>query len=339
MQSHFFPPDGGPSGFDYGAANVTIEPLLGNVTSAPSDAYLAFFPSGLGVLGMISHLLTHPKIKDWLQLILLGLAAEFTRRLSGYLLVWAREIFCITSAHATSDDSYDWLMTYWMQDKRWKDRCRKFDCEVSKVSGRARMRPWMKSEENNSIGDKTAPPKPRYVPRLGETHIVRMGAVFIMLHRKENKKAAWYYDKECLEVTMLTFSREKFQDLLALAKTAFIADEEAKITIKMIDESKDDGEWRQVAKKHKRPLTSVVTEAVVKERLERDILEFCQSEEWYISRGDPWRRGFLLHGVPGSGKTSLIHSLASACDLDIYVVSLATKGMTDSKLNRCMTAV
>lgn len=95
---------------------------------------------------------------------------------------------------------------------------------------------------------------------------------------------------------MLTFSREKFQDLLALAKTAFIADEEAKITIKMVDESKDDGEWRQVAKKHKRPLTSVVTEAGVKERLERDILEFCQSEEWYISRGVPWRRGFLLHG-------------------------------------------
>jgi chaperone BCS1 len=129
-----------------------------------------------------------------------------------------------------------------------------------------------------------------------------------------------------------------------LAKAAFIAEEEAKITIKMTDENKD-GEWRQVAQKHKRPLTSVVTEVGVKERLERDILEFCKSEEWYISRGVPWRRGFLLHGdsislisdvsflnmflllgVPGSGKTSLIHALASACDLDIYVVSLATKG-------------
>lgn len=143
MQSHFFPPDGGLSGFDYGVANVTIETLPGDATSAPSDTYLAFFPSGLGVLGMITHLLTHPKIKDWLQLILLGFAAEFTRRLSAYLLVWAREIFCITSVHATSDDSYDWLMgkyqtlvyrvsltmaadtAYWMQDKRWKERCRK----------------------------------------------------------------------------------------------------------------------------------------------------------------------------------------------------------------------
>jgi chaperone BCS1 len=85
--------------------------------------------------------------------------------------------------------------------------------------------------------------------------------------------------------------------LLSLAKIAFIAEEDAKITIKMVDESTRDGEWRQVAKKHKRPLTSVVTEAGVKERLERDIIEFCKSEEWYISRGVPWRRGFLLHGM------------------------------------------
>jgi chaperone BCS1 len=94
---------------------------------------------------------------------------------------------------------------------------------------------------------------------------------------------------------MLTSSREKFQDFLSRAKAVFIAEEEAKIAIKVIDEEKD-GEWRQVAQKHKRPLTSVVTEAGIKERLEPDIMEFCKSEEWYISRGVPWRRGFLLHG-------------------------------------------
>jgi predicted ATPase len=34
----------------------------------------------------------------------------------------------------------------------------------------------------------------------------------------------------------------------------------------------------------------------------------------------------VMTGVPGSGKTSLVHALASSCDLDIYVVSLATAG-------------
>lgn len=97
---------------------------------------------------------------------------------------------------------------------------------------------------------------------------------------------------------MLSFPRRKFEDFLALAKAAFIAEEEAKITIRMIAESKDDGEWRQVVQKRKRSLTSIVTEVGVKEQLERDIIEFCRSEEWYAFRGLPWRRRFLLHGAP-----------------------------------------
>jgi chaperone BCS1 len=95
---------------------------------------------------------------------------------------------------------------------------------------------------------------------------------------------------------MLTRSRQRFEDLLVAAKAAYLIDDEEKITVKMVDEEKNSGDWRQVATKNKRPLSSVVTEAGVKERLERDIIEFLKSENWYISRGVPWRRGFLLHG-------------------------------------------
>lgn len=95
---------------------------------------------------------------------------------------------------------------------------------------------------------------------------------------------------------MLTFSRARFEELLINAKKAFRKDEEGEIVIKMNDEDKDSGTWRQVAKKAKRSLKSVVIEAGVKERLERNILEFCQSRDWYLSRGVPWRLGSLLHG-------------------------------------------
>jgi len=61
--------------------------------------------------------------------------------------------------------------------------------------------------------------------------------------------------------------------------------------------------------------------------------------QWYADRGIPFRRGFLLFGVPGSGKTSLIHAIAGELSLDIYVVSLSASWMTDSTLTTLMGRV
>ena len=49
--------------------------------------------------------------------------------------------------------------------------------------------------------------------------------------------------------------------------------------------------------------------------------------------GIPFRRGYLLYGAPGSGKTSIIHSLAGELGLDIYIISLSKAGLDDTSLN------
>lgn len=77
---------------------------------------------------------------------------------------------------------------------------------------------------------------------------------------------------------MFSRSRATFQALLKLAKEAYMQEEKEKIVVKMLDESRDSGEWRQVALKNRRPLSSVVTETGVKEMLERDINQFCKAE-------------------------------------------------------------
>lgn len=48
--------------------------------------------------------------------------------------------------------------------------------------------------------------------------------------------------------------------------------------------------------------------------------------DWYGARGIPHRRGYLFHGEPGSGKTTLATALASKLRLDIYVINPSQRG-------------
>lgn len=45
----------------------------------------------------------------------------------------------------------------------------------------------------------------------------------------------------------------------------------------------------------------------------------------------------MQHGAPGSGKTSIIHSLAGELGLDIYIVSLSRSGLDDNALQELIS--
>eukprot|EP00405_Crypthecodinium_cohnii_P028454 CAMPEP_0206503976 /NCGR_PEP_ID=MMETSP0324_2-20121206/55134_1 /ASSEMBLY_ACC=CAM_ASM_000836 /TAXON_ID=2866 /ORGANISM="Crypthecodinium cohnii, Strain Seligo" /LENGTH=588 /DNA_ID=CAMNT_0053992905 /DNA_START=16 /DNA_END=1778 /DNA_ORIENTATION=+ len=69
------------------------------------------------------------------------------------------------------------------------------------------------------------------------------------------------------------------------------------------------------------------------EALLDDAREFLDSELWYTERGIPYRRGYLLHGVPGGGKSSLVMAIASELMLPIYMLQLSSEQMSDDTLN------
>lgn len=54
-----------------------------------------------------------------------------------------------------------------------------------------------------------------------------------------------------------------------------------------------------------------------------------KSEDWYKAKGIPWKRGWLLYGIPGTGKTALARAFAEDLNIPIYVYSLSQVNNND----------
>lgn len=90
--------------------------------------------------------------------------------------------------------------------------------------------------------------------------------------------------------------------------------------------------WNRLYSTTPRSLDTVILPKGEKDRLLNDIDVFMNRSEWYKQKGIPYRRGYLLWGLAGTGKTSVITALAGHLKMPLYVVSLGSMFMDDEKL-------
>ena len=84
------------------------------------------------------------------------------------------------------------------------------------------------------------------------------------------------------------------------------------------------------------------TESIILEQLpdiEQDMEDFTKSRVWYREMGIPHRRGYLFFGPPGNGKSSVGMYLAGKLQTNLYVMNLATPGLTDASFARALSEV
>merc|ERR1711915_634656 len=120
-----------------------------------------------------------------------------------------------------------------------------------------------------------------------------------------------------------------FVDILESARQAALSETAGKTLMYTVIGT----EWRQFGHpRERRPLNSVVLDTGVAEQIVADVKEFVGSVAWYRDRGIPYRRGYLLHGPPGCGKTSFITALAGELEYSICVLNLSDRSMSDDRL-------
>lgn len=103
----------------------------------------------------------------------------------------------------------------------------------------------------------------------------------------------------------------------------------------------DHGYWREEAKIQARPLESVVLPAAVKARLVADVDKFLspRSQAFYLRNGIPYRRAYLFHGVPGTGKTSFVQALAGHFKRSVSFLLPTHPKMTDDALRTAINLI
>ena len=93
----------------------------------------------------------------------------------------------------------------------------------------------------------------------------------------------------------------------------------------------DENYWDDISRRKKRKLSTISLNETSNELLS-EVKDFLspETEELYENLGVNYKKNYLFEGVPGSGKTSLIFSLASELNMDIAILHFDSK-LTDVK--------
>lgn len=79
---------------------------------------------------------------------------------------------------------------------------------------------------------------------------------------------------------------------------------------------------RKIGSRMKRNIETIFLNDDVKTNLLNDVNTFLNSSDLYDQHGIPYKRNYLLEGVPGTGKSSLVGAIASMLDYDIAIIKL-----------------
>ncbi|KAK1976172.1 mitochondrial chaperone bcs1 [Colletotrichum cereale] len=226
------------------------------------------------------------------------------------------------TAHFTSktdvhdpDEAYDMLESWISAQSFAKNACSSL-ASVDGKRGRTLIHP---------DSDITAKKPLRFTPWREKLSFWHNGRRF-SLQCTQNDTA--FFPRKTMTISCIGRSSQFLRDFLNECRVEYLRLSENKTSV-----FENHNGWKRTITRDIRPIDTVAMKEELKQMLLGDIRSFLDSKarSWYANRGIPYRRGYLLYGCPGTGKSSLSMSIAGCFGLDIYVLSLA--GINDVRLS------
>ncbi|KAI6758905.1 hypothetical protein HG531_014045 [Fusarium graminearum] len=303
----------------------TLKEALKSFPNAEKPAAPSAAASGLN----INALFDNPLFAGGIGLASLGAAAAFARKGAVSALGAARRRLLVNLEISKQDPAYPWILAWLSQPRETPGFIASRLTRIHNVS--------ITTTNASRTAGSSGPQHAQFYVQPGYgRHIVKTGNVYIAVNREKHNTANMNTGEphEIVQLTTLWAHRHVFEQVFKEARALAAKANEGKTIVY----SARGMDWLPLGDpRKKRPLDSVILDDGVKENIVNDVQDFLNRHQWYVDRGIPYRRGYLLFGPPGSGKTSFIQALAGELDFSVAMINLSEMGMTDDKLAYLLT--
>jgi len=275
------------------------------------------------ILHALKEALSNQFLSGGLVLGLIGSAIALCRQLPARVFAWLKRRLIVTVDVTNDDPIFEWL-SIWLAKHPYSRRAR---C----LTARSRRDDHGDIDRDNaeSLPDVVFTPAPG-----NHVFIYERRLLWLSRERKEaqpdNKTGNFSrWQRETFQIRVLGRRQDVIRSLIEKARAAAVEarDDRVEVFVSSYDY------WRRSDVKKPRALRTIILPDNTVENVSDDLRDFFAAQEWYAERGIPYRRGYLFHGAPGSGKTSFITALAGELKADLYVLNLGDPLLTDGKLS------
>jgi chaperone BCS1 len=260
-----------------------------------------------------------------LAITALGVAAVWLRALPAKIFDWAKRFFVTTLTFDSRDELMFRTLVEYMHTQEAFSKINNFTVRTVRQG----------SDYQDLADELNQGGKPQAYLSPGEGfHIFKLDNTWVWMTREVQANIT------VLEkISLSTLGRDKklLQNFIQHAIDLRINRELDKISI--LIPSSYNNEWIRAKLGNNRKLSSIVLKQGQTESILGDLQQFFNAKKRYDELGIPWRRGYLLFGPPGTGKTSLVTALASELSLNVCALSLALANITDERIGNLLSTV